>query len=325
LKSFDANAGTGTTQSSSQVASLQGNVTLVAGETYRQTASSVLAAGQAGALVGGDVNILAKNVVINEAANTSQSVALGRQSSTILGGSASVAGISTDSIMGVKNTLNAMGDTDDSRMQALGAANLALSGKQVADAVQSVAAGGGVGFKVSVNVSRNKSEYSNAASDSQAVGSSIVGANNVNIVATGGGQDSNIHALGSTVAAGNTVNLAADNAITLEASKNTFDSAGQNKSSGASVGVGYAMGSQNGFTIELAASQGKGHANQNDVTYNNTRVSGGKEVNIVSGGDLAMKGAVVEGNRVTADVGGNLNVESLQDTSVAPKAPVPRW
>jgi hypothetical protein len=127
------------------------------------------------------------------------------------------------------------------------------------------------------------------------------------------------------LAAGNTVNLAADNAITLEASKNTFDSAGQNKSSGASVGVGYAMGSQNGFTIELAASQGKGHANQNDVTYNNTRVSGGKEVNIVSGGDLAMKGAVVEGNRVTADVGGNLNVESLQDTSVAPKAPVPRW
>ncbi|MET3496345.1 hypothetical protein ABIC90_003406 [Variovorax boronicumulans] len=63
-------------------------------------------------------------------------------------------------------------------------------------------------------------------------------------------------------------------------------------------------------------SNGKGRDNQNDVSYNTTKVSGGKAVNITSGGDLNMRGGIVEANRVVADVGGNLNIESLQDVSV---------
>ena len=140
-------------------------------------------------------------------------------------------------------------------------------------------------------------------------------ANNVNILATGGGADSNIRAVGSTIAAGNTVNLAADNAITLEASKNTWEQHGSNSSSGASVGVGFATGSQNGFTIELGMSQGKGKDDGSEVSYNNTHVSGGKAVNVSSGGDLTLRGAVIDAPKVTADVGGNLNIESLHDAS----------
>jgi filamentous hemagglutinin len=145
--------------------------------------------------------------------------------------------------------------------------------------------------------------------------SSIVGANNVNIVATGGGETSNIRAVGSTIAAGNTVNLAADNQISLEASKNTYEHHGTNSSSGASIGVGFAAGSQNGFTIDLGVSKGRGKEDGSDVSYNNTHVSGGKQVNVVSGGDLNIKGAIIDAPRVDADVGGNLNIESLQDTS----------
>jgi len=147
----------------------------------------------------------------------------------------------------------------------------------------------GLGYKVSVNVSRNKSESQSTTQASEAVGSSIVGANNVNIVATGGEAESNIRAVGSTVAAGNTVNLAADNAIRLEASKNTWAQQGTNGSSGASIGVGFAGGSQNGFTIELGVSKGRGTDNGSDVSYNNTHVSGGKAVNVSSGGDLTLK------------------------------------
>ncbi|PSL86099.1 hypothetical protein C7T35_03645 [Variovorax sp. WS11] len=36
-------------------------------------------------------------------------------------------------------------------------------------------------------------------------------------------------------------------------------------------------------------------------------MSGGQAVNILSGGDLTLRGAVVDGNRVTADVGGSQN------------------
>lgn len=111
------------------------------------------------------------------------------------------------------------------------------------------------------------------------------------------------------------MNLAADNAITLEASKNTWEQHGSNRSSGTSIGVGYAAGAQNGFTIELGMSQGKGKDDGSDVSYNNTHVSGGKAVNVISGGDLTLRGAVIDAQRVTADVSGNLSIESLQDTS----------
>ncbi|WP_435896832.1 hemagglutinin repeat-containing protein, partial [Variovorax paradoxus] len=317
IKDFGAQTTSRTTQQASQVASLAGNVTLVAGNEYRQTASSVMAAGQAGPLAGGDVNILAKNVTINEAFNTEQSMTVQRSSSSKLGGSASFMGISTDTLRGGSNTIKAMGDTGDGRMQALGAVNLAMSGKQAYDAASALAGGaGGLSYGVSVSASRNTSQASSFSTASEAVGSSVVGSNNVNIVATGGGKESNIRAVGSTIAAGNTVNLVADNDVTLEASKNTAATVGQNSSHGASVGVTFGAGAQNGFSIQLGVSNGKGSNNQNGVSYNATQVSGSKAVNISSGGDLNMRGATVEANRVTADVGGNLNIESLQDASV---------
>ena len=201
-------------------------------------------------------------------------------------------------------------------MQVLGAANLSMSGKQAYDAASAVASGGTLSYGVSVNLSRNTSQSTSVTTSSQAVGSGIVGTNNVNIVATGGGADSNLHAVGSTIAAGNTVNLAADNAITLEASRNSSVTAGSNSSHGENVGVTFGAGAQTGLSIQLGVSQGKGRNNQDDVSYNDTHMSGGKAVNISSGGNLTLSGAVVDANRVTADVGGNLNITSLQDVSV---------
>jgi filamentous hemagglutinin len=318
VKGSQANATTGTTQQASQVASLQGNVTLVAGNEYRQTASSVLAAGQAGALAGGDVNILAKNVVINEAYDTTQSVTLDRRSSTIVGGSASVMGVGTDTLKGGSSTIRAMGDIGggDGRLQALGTINLAMSGKQAYDNVSALANGGQLSYGVSVNVSRNSTESTSFTNNAQAVGSGIVGANNVNIVSTGRGKDSNIRVAGSTIAAGKTVNLTADNDITLEASKSESVAAGQNSSRGANVGVTVGAGAQNGVSFQLGVNSGKGKNNQSDVGYSATSVSGGRAVNVSSGGDLNMRGGIIEANRIAADVGRNLNIESLQDVSI---------
>ncbi|SDC52165.1 Haemagluttinin repeat-containing protein [Variovorax sp. CF079] len=191
-----------------------------------------------------------------------------------------------------------------------------MSGKQAYDSAQALASGGQLSYGVSVNLSRNESQSTSVTTSKQAVGSSVVGSNKVNIVATGGGKDSNILASGSTIAAGNTVNLAADNDITLQASKDPSVMVGQNSSSGANVGVTFGAGAQNGFSIQLGVSQGKGSNNQDDTRYNATQVSGGKAVDIASGGDLTLNGAVVEANRVTADVGGDLSIASLQDVSV---------
>jgi filamentous hemagglutinin len=61
----------------------------------------------------------------------------------------------------------------------------------------------------------------------------------------------------------------------------------------------------------------KGQANSDSTTYNNSNVSAGNAVNITSGADTNVVGGTIKATQVTANVGGNLNVESLQDKAVS--------
>ncbi|WP_293779683.1 hemagglutinin repeat-containing protein [uncultured Oxalicibacterium sp.] len=63
------------------------------------------------------------------------------------------------------------------------------------------------------------------------------------------------------------------------------------------------------------ASAGRGNADGKDVTWTNTHVNAGNQLALVSGKDANLIGAVASGKQVTADVGGDLNIQSLQDTS----------
>ena len=52
----------------------------------------------------------------------------------------------------------------------------------------------------------------------------------------------------------------------------------------------------------------------NGATKRNTHVSGGDSVTVFSG-DANIKGAVIAGGKVIADIGGDLDIESRQDTA----------
>lgn len=52
----------------------------------------------------------------------------------------------------------------------------------------------------------------------------------------------------------------------------------------------------------------------NGATKRNTHVSGGDSVTVFSG-DASIKGAVIAGGKVIADIGGDLDIESRQDTA----------
>ncbi len=69
-----------------------------------------------------------------------------------------------------------------------------------------------------------------------------------------------------------------------------------------------------GFTA--SASKGKGHANSADLVHDNTHVTAGNKLIMQSGGNTNARGAVIKGNQVIADIGGDFNLESLQDTSI---------
>jgi filamentous hemagglutinin len=73
------------------------------------------------------------------------------------------------------------------------------------------------------------------------------------------------------------------------------------------------------ITVNASANRGRGNSDGNDTSYTNTQVTAGNNLSITSGGSTSLIGASVAGTTVTVDVGsrfgGNLTVESLQDTS----------
>lgn len=70
-----------------------------------------------------------------------------------------------------------------------------------------------------------------------------------------------------------------------------------------------------GLLFTASASGGRGKADGTDVNWINTHVDAGNQLKIQSGGDTSLKGAAATSKQVVAHVGGNLNIESLPDTS----------
>ncbi|WP_175154020.1 hemagglutinin repeat-containing protein, partial [Paraburkholderia ultramafica] len=94
----------------------------------------------------------------------------------------------------------------------------------------------------------------------------------------------------------------------------TDTTASTNKSSSASVGVSYGT---NGFGVSASMSNAHRDGNSDAAIQNASHVSGANSVTVVSGGDTNIIGSQVSGGQVTANVGGNLNIQSVQDTTVS--------
>ncbi|WP_211455204.1 hemagglutinin repeat-containing protein [Collimonas antrihumi] len=290
------------THNASIVGSTDGNIVISAGNAYTQTGSNVLAPN-------GDTTIVAKSVDINAAIDTSSAT----QDSKFKQSGVTVA-VTNPIISGLQTAQQmnkASSNTDDSRMQTLAGAVAGLAAYNTYNDVAKNPGEAG-GYNVSVSVGSSKSESHSAQASSAAQGSNVTAGGNVNIIATGGGNDSNINVIGSNITAGNNANLIADNNINLQASQDTFEQHSNNSSSSASVGVGFGT---SGWTVSASASQGRGNADGQDVKCNNTHVTAGNQLNLISGGDTNLIGAVASADKVLANVGGNLTVQSLQDTS----------
>ncbi|MBB4224247.1 hemagglutinin repeat-containing protein [Variovorax guangxiensis] len=299
-----------TTAVGSTVGAISGNVVITAGNQYRQVGSDVMAPG-------GDVDIQARSVQIVEARETSRSESTQSfsQSGITLGFKAPL----IDTLRNLEDTSQAMRDTKDDRMQALGAASMALSGYSAYQGIAQAAAtnqgNGTVSMGATLTIGSSSSESSSTQSSNTSSGSRVQAGGNVSITATGGGRDSNILVRGSEIDAGKNVSLSADNSITLEAAANSKQQSSSSRSSNSSIGVGVSFGDTIGITLEVAAGSQSGRDKGNDGAWTPTAIKAGQQVDIKSGGDTTVRGATVSGNRVNADVGGNLHIETLQDTS----------
>ena len=124
----------------------------------------------------------------------------------------------------------------------------------------------------------------------------------------------NIKAIGETIT-GKEVKLIASNDVSLEAAENTSKKLEDYKINGWSVGANISVngGGILGFDASVNAAKQKG--NTETTTHTATTVTGTDSVHIESGKDTNIIGSKVKGNTVTADIGGNLHIESLQETS----------
>ena len=136
-----------------------------------------------------------------------------------------------------------------------------------------------------------------------------VAGNDVSIAA-----GNNVNIEGTVSQAGRCLSVAATNNLTIQSALSTIDQKTSFQSESASVGVSAGVG-LTGFSLAGNASVGfqTGNSSLHQTTNVMSQLSGGA-VTLKSGRDTTVAGATVTGGTVTADVGGNLSVESRQDT-----------
>ena len=304
-----------TNQTGSTVGSVEGDVAIEAGKRYTQKASEVLAPQ-------GNIDISAQQVNILAGQNTRDTTheTKFKQSGLTLAVQSSAFNLAQNVVDTTQHTLKSEG----SRNKALNAlqtyANSATLMEQGGAAIDAINAGeikdaaSSAGIKLSISVGSSNSESSSSSSLTYNQGSLVKAGGDVSIKAT---QD-DLTIVGSHIAADKNVTLDASRNINLIASADKETNQSKNKSSSASIGVSIGIGGEGtGLSLDLAASRGKGKANSDSLTYNNTQVSAGETLALNSGNDTNLIGANVSGKRVIADVAGDLNIESVQDTATS--------
>lgn len=167
-----------------------------------------------------------------------------------------------------------------------------------------------IGIGSSKSVAESKLErhtYSSGTIDSD--GTVLIHANSADSI------KGNITAIGEQIK-GKNVQLAASNTINLEAGSNMQRVETNSNSSGWNVSAN--IGMRTGGLVGWSASAYKETENgiEDSTTHTGTHVVGSNKVSITSGNDTNLTGSTISGKSVTANVGNNLTVESLQDSQI---------
>jgi len=287
-------------QSRSMVGSIDGNLAIVAGDAIKVSGSDLAA--------GLDMDLSGRSVTIDPGLDKSKSKF--EQTSVQDGLTFAIGGSVVNAIATSQGMSSTASQSKDGRVQALAAATAGLA---VKDAVADVTKNG-PNLSVSLTVGHAESKYTQTAIDLLNSGSVLNAGNDISIHASGGEKDSNINVIGSVLNAQGNITLKADNQVNLLAAQDQESQHSESKTMSASAGIGASIGAKStsvGFNAGVSAS--RGNTDGEGTTQVNTHVTAGAQLIIASGGDANLKGAVASGNQVVAEVGGNLNIESLQN------------
>ena len=99
--------------------------------------------------------------------------------------------------------------------------------------------------------------------------------------------------------------------IQLTAGENSNHTTTQNEASSAGIGVSFSPQGLSG--LSLSASNAQGNSRENALTYTPTEIAAKDALQIESGKDTNILGSKAKGEKIEANVGGNLTIETLQE------------
>ena len=319
----DSNASTALTHTASNVGAIDGNVIITAGGNYQQTGSNLIAGMRDDSDKDfkdpnrGNTVVRAKSINIDNALDiyTNHSEQKSKQS----GMTVSVSNSLVDSAKSINALVDAGGNTDSVRMKGMAGVAGALKVKALAKEANS--AGyylldgnlKGMGNTRSQATIGSQKSQSNSSSYTEQNQASSITTNNLALIATGAGKDSNINVKGSNLDVTNNALFQADNDFNVNAAAQNSQTRSNNKSSSTAIG-GYADSSGSGG-ITASASKAKGHANSDSTTYANSHINVGGTTTFDIGNNVNIKGGVINTDRAQGTIGGDVNIESLQDTA----------
>lgn len=292
-KRNDQYADADVTQRGSTVGSIAGNVTIEANKDVHVNASDIIA--------GKDISITGENVEISSKDNVYHGDEKHEYKKSGL--TVSVGGAGIEAIESVAAPATRMTEVSDHRLKALYGYETAEKIKKNGDALKA-AAKGNFSPTVSIGITSSSSKSESHSTITEAQGSSLQAGQDMTIKTK---EDLNVK--GSDII-GNHIHLEADNDIHIWATEEKETQKSSQSSKGGSLGVSLSAGSV--VSVDGKFYAGKGKENGSTTSYRASTVNANDTLTMKSGKDTDLIGSTVSGNKVKADVDGNLNIESLQ-------------
>ncbi|HHW4402634.1 TPA: hemagglutinin repeat-containing protein [Aeromonas hydrophila] len=302
-------AGTTQIREGSSVGSVQGDVTLQAGNRLQISASDVIA--------GKDLLLVGKDVAITPA---EQQITRKEEFKSKSGGlTVALTGGAVTALQSAYDTVKTSKESSNDRLVALQGAKAAMNGYQAWQGMQAMANSGGVPdpsfVGIAISVGNQRSQSNSQSSETNALTSELNAGGDITVLAKGDEANSSgdLIVSGSSIK-GQNVTLGAARDLVLQSAVNSSDSSGSNHSSGWNAGVsfGFSQGSA-GISIFANMNAAKGKENGDSDRYTETNITAGDILTLKSGRDATLLGAQVSGDKVTADIGRNLTLTSQQD------------
>ncbi|MBW0869268.1 contact-dependent inhibition toxin CdiA [Citrobacter amalonaticus] len=295
-------------QSVSTVGSTGGNVSIIADSKAHISGADVIA--------DKNLNVIAGEIVVDPGNDLVRRKETYEQKQSGL--TLSVSSAITDAAMAANNAIKRGSEVSDNRLKALygvkAAQDMWVAGSGAASVAGGAAGGDMNAVRVELNIGSSKSTSTSELKQNEVRGSTLTAGGDVNMVATGQkGTSGDLHIVGSGVT-GNNVTLVAQNDLLLDAASNNSEQKSSNNSSGWAAGVHVSVGNETGIGVQASGYQSKGGDNGKTTEYVNTRVNARNELSMSSGRDTVIAGAQALGDKISADVGRDLLVSSLQDT-----------